>query len=46
MNTCAVFCAACIGGNMLAFTVPRQMIPRANPSDSRVGLISWATNRS
>ena len=31
MKTCEMFCAACIGGSWLAFTVPRQMIPLAEP---------------
>ena len=46
MKTCEMFCAACIGGIWLAFTVPRQTMPFANPADFGVGLISSATNLS
>ena len=36
MNTCEIFCAACICGVWLAFTTPRQTIPFTNPSVSGI----------
>ena len=42
-NTCATLCAACIGGTMLALTVPRQVMPLAKPSASVPGFTSSAT---
>ena len=32
MNTCEMFCAACIGGVWLAFTTPRQTMPFVKPA--------------
>ena len=46
MNTCEMFCAACISGVWLAFTTPRQTMPLAKPSLAGVGFTSAATKRS
>ena len=46
MNTCEMFCAACIGGNWLALTTPRQTMPLVKPSAPGTGFTSCATNWS
>src|SRR5437764_15375988 len=46
MNTCEMFCAACICGVWLAFTTPRQTMPLMKPSEPGTGLINWPTNWS
>ena len=46
MNTCPMFCAACIGGVIDAFTVPRHTIPLEKPSLAAVGSTSSRTNWS
>ena len=44
MNTCEMFCAACICGVWLALTTPRQTIPLLKPADCGTGSISSRTN--
>ena len=46
MNTCQMFCAACICGVCAAFTTPRQTIPLVNPSDPFAPVTSSRTNWS